>query len=47
METRRAEAIEKRMRRVDLVGFLWSDENDDDLAIFNLVFIVMVGDFGI
>lgn len=42
---RRAEAIEKRVRRLDLVGFLWRSEcdDDDDLAILNLIFIVMGG----
>lgn len=43
---RRAEAIEKRVRRLDLVGFLWRsecDDDDDDLAILNLIFIVMEG----
>lgn len=43
---RRAEAIEKRVRRLNLVGFLWRsecDDDDDDLAILNLIFIVMEG----
>lgn len=49
---RRAEAIEKRVRRLNLVGFLWRsecDDDDDDLAILNLIFIVMGGggNFGI
>lgn len=50
---RRAEAIEKRVRRLNLVGFLWrsecDDDDDDDLAILNLIFIVMGGggNFGI
>lgn len=38
MEMRRAEAIGKRVRRLDLVGFLWRsecDDDDDDLAILN------------
>lgn len=46
MEMRRAEAIGKRVRRLDLVGFLWRsecDDDDDDLAILNLIFIVMGG----
>lgn len=45
---RRAEAIEKRVRRLDLVGFLWRSEcdDDDDLAILNLIFIVMGGGGG-